>query len=181
MKNSKISFTVALGGITAALSLLLMFMAAIVPVLTYAMPAAAGALMAVIVIEINKKWAVTTYAAVAVLSLILVPSMEASLLFAAFMGFYPILKSVLEKIKKRAVRLGLKLIVFNVSMIVYYQLVIRFVSDAELLEDSGDLGKYGLLILLAAANVVFVVYDLALTRLISMYYNWFRKKFLRRL
>ena len=44
------------------------------------------------------------------------------------------------------------------------------------------LGGLGLLfgVLLAVANVTNVVYDIALTRVVSMYVHWFRPKFLRR-
>lgn len=178
--NNNLSFNVALGGVCAALALVLMLATSVFPVLDFAIPAAAGALMAVIVIEINKKWAFMTYAAISAVSLLVVPSKEAGLLFAAFLGYYPIIKSIFEKQKNKYVQLALKLGVFNAAIVVYYQLTLRLVTDAALMEEAESFGKYGLAVLWLAANVVFVIYDIALTRLISMYYNWFRKKFLRR-
>ncbi len=177
-KNS--SGAAALCGVCSALAMVFMFSTAVMPVLMYTMPAAAGALLAVIVIEVNKRWAVSCYAAVSLLSLIIVPSKEATLLFILFLGYYPILKSQLEKIKNKPLAMACKIGVFTVSAVVYYQVLLRLFSDAELLEDTAEMGRWGLLILLAAAEAVFVVYDIALTRLISMYYNWFRKKILRR-
>lgn len=180
MNKNNSSFNVALGGVCASLALVLMLVTAVVPVLDFAMPAAAGVLMAVIVIEINKKWAFISYIAISVLSLLIVPSKEVGLLFAMFLGYYPILKSLCEKIKNRTFQWASKLAVFNVAVISYYLVTVNVLSSTELMEEAGEFGRYGLWTLLAAANAVFVVYDIALTRLISMYYNWFRKKYLRK-
>lgn len=179
MSNNKNSFDVALCGIIASLSILSMFMSGIIPVLMYTMPAISGALLIVIVIEVNKKWAWTTYAAVGVLSLFVTPLKDSSILFILFLGYYPILKSNFEKIKNKALCWVAKIVVFNAAAILFYQILIRFVSDSEMLEEAGSLGKIGVLLLLLAANVAFVIYDIALTRLISSYINWFRKKYLR--
>lgn len=180
MNNKNVSFEVALGGVCSAAAIVLMMITAIVPVLDFAMPAAAGVLMAVIVIEISKKWAVVTYAAVSLVSLLVVPSKEVGLLFAMFLGYYPILKSVLEKSKSMPLQWTLKLAVFNAAVVSYYLIAVKILTGDALMTEAGELGKYGPLALLVVANVVFVIYDVALTRLISMYYNWFRKKFLRR-
>lgn len=180
MSNKNVSFNVALGGVSAAAALVMMLATAVFPMLDFALPAAAGALMAVIVIEINKKWAFLTYVAISVLSIIIVPSKEVGLLFAMFMGYYPIVKAIFEKAKTKALQWGVKLLCFNVAVVAYYFVTVKIFTDTELMEEAGEMGKFGLLILLAVANVVFVIYDIALTRLISMYYNWLRKKILRR-
>ncbi|MBE6837692.1 MAG: hypothetical protein E7509_06880 [Ruminococcus sp.] len=179
MKNNT-SFNVALGGVCSALAIVLMLITAVVPVLDFAMPAAAGVLMAVIVIEINKKWAVVTYVAVSLVSLLVVPNKEVGLLFAMFMGYYPILKALLEKPESMSTQWILKLLVFNVAVVSYYFLAVKILTGDALITEAGEIGKYGPLVLLAVVNATFVIYDIALTRLISMYYNWFRKKFLRR-
>ena len=53
----KNSTKTAIGGIIAALSIVLMLLTSAIPTLTYAIPAIAGLLLVVIVIEVNKKWA----------------------------------------------------------------------------------------------------------------------------
>lgn len=180
-RNKDLGFNTALCGVCAALAMVLMFLSSVIPTMTYALPAAAGALMAVIVIEVNKKWAVCTYAAVSALCLIMIPAKDASLIFVMFMGYYPILKSVLErKIKNRTACMAVKIAVFTAAVVGYYEVLVRVFADPELLDDSAELGKYGLWLLFAASEVIFVIYDLALSRLISVYFNWFRKKFLRR-
>lgn len=179
MKNNK-SFQVALGGVCGALAILCMLVTAVVPVLDFAMPAVAGGLMAIIVIEISKKWAFLTYIAVSITAMLIVPSKEVGLLFVIFLGYYPILKSVFEGIKKYCLQWAFKVVFFNISMVAFYFISAKLVTNGELMSDAEEISKYGMGVLLLLANVVFVVYDIALTRVISMYINWFRKKYLRR-
>lgn len=61
----KNSTKTAIGGIIAALSIVLMLLTSAIPTLTYAIPAIAGLLLVIIVIEVNKKWAFGVYFVVA--------------------------------------------------------------------------------------------------------------------
>ena len=60
-----------------------------------------------------------------------------------------------------------KFIVFNVATIVSY-LVIIYVFRIPI-EDMGAFGRYTILILLGMGNVMFVVYDMAVSKLIDEY------------
>ena len=53
-------------------------------------------------------------------------------------------------------------------------------TSVDMLEGMEMFGKYAVLVLWAAANLFFFIYDYALTQLTDMYINWFRKKILRR-
>ena len=55
------------------------------------------------------------------------------------------------------------------------------VSSPELKQSIDEIGKFALPLLIGAANVVFVIYDIAVTNLITMYIKWFRKKVIRHL
>ena len=59
---------VAFCGVLAGLGLALMFLTALLPMATFALPALAGLLMIMIVIEMGARWAWPTFAVVAVLS-----------------------------------------------------------------------------------------------------------------
>ena len=168
-KNKKI----ALCGMISALSLVIM-LASYIPYFTYAVPAAAGIVFCVIVIEIGFKYSMASYFCTAVLAFFLCEK-EAAVLFVLFFGYYPILKAVIEKyIKKRPVEYLLKFLVFNVSIVVSYALLI-FVFKLPV-DDMGPLSpKVMLLLLLVAGNVAFWVYDIAITRLVAMYYQRLRK------
>lgn len=50
-----------------------------------------------------------------------------------------------------------------------------------MLEDVGPLGQYSVLALLALGNVVFWIYDVALSRIITAYREVLRKKIFRRI
>ncbi len=179
--KSKVSFKVSLGGVVSSICLFAMFLTGIMPIFVYALPAAAGTLMIIIVVEISTTWAFVTYISVGLLSLLITPDKEASILFILFFGFYPIIKSQLEKLKVKLFEYLLKLVVFNAGILLSYLLLIKIMGMSEVLEQLGDYGKYGGLIFLAVGNAVFIVYDIALTQLISTYINWFRPKILRKL
>ncbi|MDF2567082.1 MAG: hypothetical protein K0R90_538 [Oscillospiraceae bacterium] len=176
----KKSYKVSIGGTVASLSLLLMFLTSIFPFANYALPAIAGLLLIVIVVEINKKYALVVYLAVSLLSVVIVPMKEPAFLYAAFFGYYAILKSVLEQLKNRAVEWTLKLLVFNVSMASVYLLMIYLFRISEVINDFNDTAKYSLVVFWIAANGVFIVYDIALSRMIGTYINWFRPKYLKK-
>lgn len=157
---------VALGGIMGALSLVFMLLT-VIPVGSYALPAIAGAVLIPVVIEagIGTGWMV--YGTVALLSLIIAPDMEAKVLFLSFFGYYPILKSTLEQIHKRYVEWLVKLALFNVTMVLSYVLML-FVFHLSMDEFVINGVNFALVFLLVG-NVVFVIYDLALTSVISSY------------
>lgn len=180
MKN-KLSFKIALGGIVSALSLICMFFTGVMPLFSYTLPALAGIFLVVIVIEINKKWAFATYVSVSLLSLFLTPDKEAAVLFIMFLGYYPIIKSFLEKIKSSLFEWALKLACFNLSLFLAYQIIINIFGLKQLLDESNKFGKYSLLAFVALGNLAFVLYDIALTGLISTYINVFRPKVFKKL
>ena len=150
-----------MGGIASALCLLLM-MLTIIPIATYTMPALAGMVLIVVVIENGYSTAWMVYAAV------------------GFFGYYPILKGKLEKIKKRSLEYLSKFSIFNLAMILNYLVIIYLFGIQDILEDVGPLGKFSVLLLLLMGNVVFFVYDIALSRIITAYRMVLRKKIFRR-
>lgn len=177
MKRSQ---QVALCGMVAALCTLLLFMTGLFPFSTYAMPALAGLLMVTVAVETGYKWAFTLYAAVSLLAIILTPDKEAMLMFVAFFGHYPITKAQLERIKFKPICWLLKLVCFNFCVIAAYFVIIYLFRMPDVLTDFGDFGKYSVYILLALGNLLFIVYDFALTQITRAYIFWFRPRFLRR-
>ncbi|MBO4339146.1 MAG: hypothetical protein K5755_03795 [Clostridiales bacterium] len=179
MKNLNKSSKTALGGIIAAVSVVLMFLTSVIPTLTYAVPAAAGLLLLIMVIEIDKKWATVVYIAVSILSALLIADKEAATMYIAFFGYYPIVKQPIEKHLNKYISWIVKVLIFNASILAAYLLLIYVFNLS--LDDFGEFTKIGLILLYLVFNVVFVIYDIALTRLITAYiYKWqkqFRKIF----
>ncbi len=177
---SKKSTQIALGGVFSALCLVLMFMTGLIPFATYSIPAVAGAMLVAVVEENGRKTATLVYVTVSALSVFIVPDREAAMIFVVFFGYYPIIKGCLERIRPSAVCYLCKLLLFNVAVVWGYLMVIFVLGMPDLISDMGDLGKYGGYILLAMGNLVFVVYDFALTRYTHIYVHWFKPRFLRR-
>lgn len=165
------SFKVAFGGIVTGVSIVIMFLTGVIPTLTYALPAIAGALLIAVSIEIGPKFAGVVYFAVSVLSLLVVADKEAAVMYAAFFGYYPIVKGIIEKKTNGTVSWIIKYIIFNISVISAFFIVSKvFMISYEEVE---FLGKYSLPVLLLIGNIVFAFYDIALTRILSVYiYNW---------
>lgn len=167
----------AIGGIVAALSLVLMISIAVVPFLTYALPAAAGALMVFAVIEIGKSWAFGIYATVAILGIFLVPEKEVAVMYLAFFGYYPILKSIIESKFNCVVEWILKILSFVVTMTVSYYLMIKLMGVT--IDEFDTYGYWAIPMLLGLGTFAFILYDIALTKIVYIYNVKWRKHFKR--
>lgn len=176
----KKSTQVALGGVCASLCLFLIFMTCMFPFTQFAFPALAGIVLIAVIIENGTSTAILVYVAVALLSLIVVPDKEAALMFVGFFGYYPILKVKLERIPLRALEYFCKFAVFNVSVVSCYLILIYLLGIDEVLDQSGVFGKYSIAILLVVGNVMFFIYDIAVTNLSYVYLHWFRPRIMRR-
>ena len=166
----------AIGAMAAALSVVILIPTAL-DVFVYALPAFAGMITLFCVIELNKKWALGVYTAVSLLSLILVPNKEAAVLYITFFGYYPVLKSALEKCKVRAVEYLLKFLCFNVSVVLSY-LFLVFVFGISVEQLFGeDLTRVMYVLLPVLMNVMFITYDLCLTRMYTVYIRVWQKRF----
>lgn len=166
MKNS---MKVALCGILTALSAVVMFLSGVIPAATVALPALAGCLLIPVVAELGMAWGFGSYAACGLLSLLLVPDREAVLLYLLFFGYYPVLFALLGKIPNRALRYGVKLVLFNCAVFADTALTV-FVLGIPW-ENIPFLGNATPVVLLLMANLVFVLYDRALGGLIFQYFS----------
>ncbi|MBQ6264314.1 MAG: hypothetical protein IJK60_02565 [Clostridia bacterium] len=165
----------AIGGIVAALSLVMMISVAIIPFLTYALPAAAGILIVLVVIEIDNKWAFGVYLTISILSILLVADKEVAVMYAAFFGYYPIVKKIFENHLPKSVAFFLKAVLFIITMLVSYYLMIKLMGL-----EINELEKFGMLavpILIGMGLVAFIFYDFVLSRLIIIYNLKWKKYF----
>ena len=101
-----------------------------------------------------------------ILGMLLLPDKASIMFYGAFFGYYPIIKSIAEKFKKKSLGWILKLAVFNAALTVIFiftreLLMLRFFD--KLSADILGIAIY------AAFNIVFVVYDIGLSKLIGFY------------
>lgn len=166
MKNS---LKVAFCGMMAALSVVVLFLAGVIPSVTVAFPAAAGCLLIPVVAEFGKGWGLGTFLVCGALGFLLTPDREASLIYLLFFGYYPVLLPVLERIGNKVLKWTAKLFLFNAAALLETALAVYVLGIPW--EPIGFLGKAAPAVLLLLANAVFVVYDYALRGLIGLYFQ----------
>lgn len=171
------SVKITLGGVIAALSVALMFLTNVIPFGTYAFPAFAGMLLTVMVIEMGYGWAVSVFFAVSVLSFLTLADKEAALFYAAFFGFYPILKSLIERIGVRVIQVLLKLLLFNIAMTAAFYIGLFVLSVPK--ESFYIFGVYLPWVFLILGNGLFILYDVCVTKIVTVYLLKWRKRFLK--
>ncbi len=167
---------VAFGGVISAFSLVVMLLSGVFPFAEDTCPALAGILLIALVIDFNKRTALLAYVVIALLSLLISANKESAVLFLAFLGYYPILKSSLEQIKLRVIEWILKLVIFNAAIILSYYVIVNVFGMSEVLNEMNEFTKYGVPVMLGLGNITFVIYDIALTRLIGTYIQKIKPK-----
>lgn len=167
----------AVGGIVASLSLVLMISAAVFPFLELALPAVAGALVVFMVVEVDKKWAFGVYATVAILGMLLVANKEVSVMYLAFFGYYPIFKAVIEGKLPNVLGWSVKIVSFVATMVAAYWLMMKFMGVT--IDEMEEFGFAAIPMLLGLGAFAFIMYDIALTKFITLYMMKWRKYFKR--
>lgn len=152
---------VALGGVMAALAVVIMCMGTIIPVATFICPMACMVLMTVVMKTTGIRIAWAWYAAVSILSLLLGPDKEAAAVFV-FLGYYPIIKPWMDKRKFSFVW---KLAFFNAAIFAMYSLLIHLFGMASIAEDFEELGTVMTVLTLILGNVTLFLLDFNLTML----------------
>lgn len=157
---------VALSGVVSGLSVAVMLASALLPSMTYALPMIAGALVVIPCIEFGTGAAMSVYAAVSLLSFILPADKEAAFMYVLLFGLYPVLKKYFEQIPSRIVEYIAKFAYFNLAAGGAVFLADRLLGIP--FSDTA-LGRWGIPLLLAAGNVCFLIYDVTLTKYITLY------------
>lgn len=168
-KTKRMTFAAIMAAVAAAVMLVSWF-----PYLTYAIPALAGLFVMATVIETNVKYAIGTYLASA-FPIFLWAEKESMILYIMFFGYYPIVKALTEKLRKPVLEWIIKIGVFNLAVVSAYFLFSKAIGFS--LKEFEIIGKYGAYIFLAAANVVFVLYDIAVSRMAMFYFVAIKPKF----
>ena len=160
-QNTKIAFSAIMSALAVCFMMLSYF-----PYLTYAIPAFSGMFIMVAVIETDKKWATLSYIASAFL-IFLFAETESKFMYIFLLGYYPILKAIFDSFKKPVLEWILKMLTFNVSVLIVYFILSNLLGFN--LDDFGSFGKWGAIGFLAAGNVVFVIYDMAISKMAQAY------------
>lgn len=150
----------ALGGILAALALVLMNLGTLIPVATYTCPMLCALILELVRRICGNRIAWAWYGAVAILSVLMAPDKEAAAVFA-FIGYYPIVKPKLDRRKGKWVW---KALLFNTSILTMYALLLHLLGLEDLMEDFSGMGQAMTGVLLLLGNVTFFLLDKLLER-----------------
>lgn len=167
-KNIRKSKKIAFCALFSALGVVLMYMGAIIEVLDISMACIASMICIVTLIEIGGGYPWLVFAVTGGLSLLLLPQKFGALIYVCLAGFYPMLKCFYERAKSRIAEWIFKLVTFNAAMgIMMAFAVFVFIVPG--------MTKGYIIAFFLLGNVTFVVYDIALTMLIRLYFLKYRK------
>ena len=164
----------ALCGLLAALAVVFLMMGSLIPAALYACPILAMLALLPVREEFGRSTALTAYAAVSILAVLLVPDKELALLFV-FFGWYPPVQPLLDRIRPRILRAAVKLILANGAAVLLYSLLMWVFQLASVTEELKDITGAMLTVLLLCANILFVLTDIVFHR-IAFLWNHRRRK-----
>lgn len=152
---------IALSGILAALAIVIMCLGGLIPVATYVCPVLCAIICFLVHRFCGKRYAWSWYAAVSILSILMGPDKEAALVFV-FLGYYPIIKPLFDRVRFGII---LKILFFNFSTVVVYLLMIFVLGFESVISELAGIGYLWLFVLLILGNITFLVLDFVLTHI----------------
>ena len=151
----------ALGGVMAALALVVMCLGGMIPLATYVCPMFCAVLLMVVLRLTGSRIAWAWYGAVSILSMLLGPDKQAAAVFV-FLGYYPILKPWLDR---RKLSILWKLMLFNVAIFAMYSVLIYVFGLADIASEFEELGMVMTIVTLILGNATLFMMDVLLTQL----------------
>ena len=156
-----------------AVGVILLMLGSLFTVVDLSVAVVASLLCIWAVIEIGGFYPWLIWIVTSVLALLLVPQKSPALYYAFFLGYYPIVKEKIERKFALTLAIVCKLAVFHVSLLLML-LGMKLFVPAMLASLAWN---WFLLVLYVASIVAFLVYDYALTKLISGYLAKLRRHF----
>lgn len=150
----------ALGGMMAALAVVVMCLGGLIPFATFVCPMICMMILQLVAGLCGNRLGWTWYVAAALLSLLMGPDKEGAAVFA-FLGYYPLLKPKMDKLPLCWLWKGL---FFNAVILVMYFVLIHLFGMAELASEFQELGTILLVVTLVLGNVTFFLLDKILGR-----------------
>ncbi len=164
MKNTR---SIAAGGLLTAFAVAVMLVSNLMPSGMYTFPAVSGIIVYVLSFAAGRPYSWASFAVVSIISFLFCADKEAPLCFVLFFGYYPLLKELIEKIRFRPAEYIVKLLVFNAAGAGIWLLLV-FVFSVPF-DEFSVFGVRLPAVIISALNLVFILYDLALTMFFRRY------------
>ena len=169
----------ALCAMMAALSGVIVLLGGVIPLATFTCPILAMLCLIPPVCEYGSRTGLLTYAAAALLALILAADKEMAL-FYFFLGYYPAVRPLLGRLRNRALRVGVKCALFAVSMTLMYLLVLYLFRLEAVVQEFASYSPLMLIALAVLGMATFLLMDRALNVLTLVYRHRLRRFLFRR-
>lgn len=166
MNRSKV---ISYGGISTALSLIILYLTNVIPVNKMFLLGLSSCLMVLTILLIDLKSTFIVYVATSLLTFILNPNKGVAILYIVLFGLYPFIKHFVERKRNIPIELLLKLLYFNVAMLLSYVVYSKLFVDIVAI----NLSMYLLLLVL---QVLFIIYDFVLTSFVGYSHKSLLKK-----
>ena len=155
------------------------FMGSVFPFSEYIGPVVASVCVMIFCTEFGIRSALLMYLGISILSVFISPSIESSLLFAVFLGWYPAAKEPIEKKIKKPFSLAVKFILLNVCVLSLYYVLLNVLELSSLQEDFAETTAWMTALMIVLYNLTFLFYDRILTNVAYAYLHRFRSKLIR--
>lgn len=169
-----------MGSILTALTIILLYLTLLIPTNTLTLLTLASFMTPIALIRCNLKTSILVYICSSALSFLLLP-FNIFLMYVSFFGCYGIIKSFIEGLDNPALEWGFKLIYFNIIFFIGINIIQTFLNPSlfDYLNTLASkvlpsLSNGGFILLGLAGEIVFVLFDYALTLLVDTYYKYFR-------
>ncbi len=149
------SYDIALGGVLAALAIVVMTLGTMIPMATFVCPVLCMVLLKVVCRKCGNRIGWAWYGAVTILSLLLSPDKEAAAVFLA-LGYYSILKPKMDSLPVKWLWKG---IYFNAVILLLYWLLMHIFGMAEIAAEFAEMGMVMTMVTLLLGNVCFFMLD----------------------
>lgn len=155
---------VAYSGIACALSLVFLTVASFFPFCKLAFVFSSSVICGLLISMYGNKTGIFHYVGVSVLALLLVPDKTIALLYAVVVGNYPVVKFKIDKIKNKILNFTIKMIIYNIYMLISYAILIKLLNVNFSVQ-------YSFAVLWVGILFVFYVYDYIYTPFVFKIYN----------
>lgn len=162
---------IALCGVFSGMELAIIYLSSVFQMLDLTIAALTVAFTLVLLIEYGIKPTLSVYAAVSVLSMLIVPNKFTPICYVLLFGIYPIVKPYFDRTGK-VLPFIFKFAAFNAVYMIIYSVSVRFL----LLDDIAGIGSGAFFLTIGLGNLAFFIFDYFLTVITKLYALRLRKK-----
>lgn len=161
MNNSK---QISRGAMVTVLSIILMYMATVIPTTRIFLLSLSSFLIAILIIETSISKALVSFLSTSVLGVILIPNKLLLIPYITFLGYYAVVKLYIEKLDNLVLEWIIKIVIFNIVLYINYVILINVFSQKIVL-------PFGLIFVVLGLQIVFIIYDYTFSMFIQYYSN----------